>query len=550
MSFRRRWMLGYAVATFLSFPHPLPFAGGAVLDLGILVSFFAPVCLVFGLGALAPARAAASACLWTVLAHGAVLHFIYVVTVSYGHAPAAVGVVAPFALATYAASLAALFATGWTWLRDRRLANAWTAALLWTALDHLRSMAFSGWPWATMGYAQHLNPGLMGLAQWTGVYGLSFAIVLGGLGVAEAVVAARRGKRPSPATLAAIAFVIFLHGFGWATRIRPGLNDDMLAETVRIAAIQGNIDQGVKWDAAWALRTLAIYEDLSRQAAAEGAAIIVWPETAVPGPVELDARIQSRIEALSRQTGATFVVGSVGVDVDATGRVARFYDRALFVQPGEGFLPDRYDKSHLVPFGEYVPLRDMIGGVLGAVARGGARGDVTAGAAPRAVDLSLDPDPERGRDLERASGARTLRVGVPICYELLFPDLVRRFVGDGAGVLLGITNDAWYGRTGAPYHFLAITAMRSAETGLYGVRAANTGVSAVIDSGGWVQQQTPIFERGYLVADVPIHAGPGASRGTFYFRHGDWFAMLCWLGLSVSAVVGLRRSSQMKRREV
>jgi apolipoprotein N-acyltransferase len=123
-------------------------------------------------------------------------------------------------------------------------------------------------------------------------------------------------------------------------------------------------------------------------------------------------------------------------------------------------------------------------------------------------------------------------VGVPICYELIFPDLVRRFVVEGAQVLLAITNDAWYGRTGAPYQFLAITALRSAETGVWTARAANTGISAFIDERGRVRERTSIFERAWLVADVPLRP-PGISA-TFYVRHGDVFAGLCW-----AAVAGL-----------
>jgi apolipoprotein N-acyltransferase len=525
-------MTGYVVATFLSFPHPLPFAGGVVLDLGLGVSLLGPVCLVFGLVGLTPRRAALSAFVWTVLAHGLVLHFIYVVTVVYGHAPVVIGAAAPFLLAIYAAVIAALFGAGWAWLRERDFANAWTAALLWTALDHLRAMALSGWPWATVGYAQHLNPGLLGLAQWTGVYGMSFAVVLAGVGLAETVVSLRRGSRPSSATVAALATVLVLHAFGYATRSRPDREDEAHAGSIRVAAIQGNIDQGVKWNAAWIEQTLRIYEDLSRKAVADGAELVVWPETALPGTLETDPRMRARIVALVRETGATFVVGSVGVDLDPMGRIARFYDSAFFVDPQEGY-GERYDKTHLVPFGEYVPLRDLVGSFLGAVASGIARGDVTPGPAPRAVPLRL-----RGED----GVDRVVKVGVPICYELLFPDLVRRFVSDGGEILLGITNDAWYGRTGAPYHFLAITAVRSAETGVWLVRAANPGVSAVIDSGGWVREQTPIFESHYLVADVPLRRAPQEGGGTFYVRHGDVFAMLCWVMLLGAAILAGRRS--------
>lgn len=530
---QRRWMAGYVVATFLSFPQPLPFLPGVVLDLGIGISLAVPVCLVLGLAGRSVRQASVSAFAWTVLAHGFVLHFIYVVTRTYGHAPAAVAVIAPFALATYAAILAALFGAGWVWMRNVGYGNAFTAAILWTVLDHLRGVALSGWPWATLGYAQHLNPGLLGLAQWTGVYGLSFTVVLAGIALVELSRSRVRGETPSRSTLAALAVVVVLHGIGFATRIQPGVNDSMGNETIRVAAIQGNIEQGVKWNRAWLERTIGTYEDLSRKAAAEGAEIIVWPETAIPGAVEADAVMQSRVRMLAQETGASFVVGSVGVEVDRTnGSVGRFFDSAFLVEPSRGFT-ERYDKSHLVPFGEYVPFRGLLGGLLRAVASGIAGGDVTPGEAPRALDLRVEG---------RAETSRHLRVGVPICYELLFPHLVRRFVDDGGGILFGITNDAWYGRTGAPYQFLAITAMRSAETGVYTVRAANTGVSAVIDSGGWVREQTPIFESAYLVADVPLRrVGAADSSGkTFYVRHGDVFAVTCWVVLAATFLLAYR----------
>ena len=522
---QRLWMAGYVVATFLSFPHPLPFLSGAVLDLGLVVSLAVPVCLILGLAGRSLRQASVSAFAWTVLAHGFVLHFIYVVTRTYGHAPIGVGLIAPFALATYAAILAALFAAGWVWLRERGQANAFTAALLWTALDHLRAVALTGWPWATLGYAQHLNPGLMGLAQWTGVYGLSFTVVLAGVALLELSRSLARGARPSNSTWAALILVVVLHAFGFVTRIEPGVNDRMSQDSVRVAAIQGNVDQGVKWDRARLEQTLGRYEELSREAAAEGAQIIVWPETAVPGMLEAEAGMQDRVRALARETGASFVVGSVGVEFDRTsGRVSGFFDSAFFVEPSRGFT-ERYDKSHLVPFGEYVPLRGLLGGLLRAVASGIASGDVTPGPGPRAVEVRVaQPD----------GTIRSLRVGVPICYELLFPHLVRRFVDEGGAILFGITNDAWYGRTGAPYQFLAITAMRSAETGVYTVRAANTGVSAIIDSGGWVRERTPIFETAYLVADVPLRrVVPTDSSGkTFYVRYGDVFAAACWVVLA------------------
>jgi apolipoprotein N-acyltransferase len=186
-----------------------------------------------------------------------------------------------------------------------------------------------------------------------------------------------------------------------------------------------------------------------------------------------------------------------------------------------------------VPFGEYVPLRSLIGMFVGAVASGIASADVTPGERPRGV--VIDP------------GDGELRVGVVICFELLFPDLVRRFAADGSELLLAITNDAWYGRTGAPYQFLAITALRSAETGLWTARAANTGISAFIDGRGRVVQQTPIFEPAWRIADVPRARDP--SRSSFFVRHGNVFAGACWAGLAGLVSLAWRRQGPGSVRE-
>ncbi len=536
------WLAGYVVSTFLAFPHPLPFTDSVVLDLGLGVGWLVPACLILGLDGASGARAVRRAFLATLIGHGLVFHFIYVVTVFYGHAPVFVGVLAPFLLAIYPALLAALFAAGWVWLGARGGHGPWLAALLWTGLDYLRSMAFTGWPWATLGYSQHLNPGLLGIAPWTGVYGLSFVVVLGGAALLELGRSWRRRERPGPATALALSCVVLLHAVGLAGRSGPEPIDPTQVGVVRVAAIQGNIDQGVKWSPGWIEQTIAGYEDLSRRAAALGARVIVWPETAVPRALEADANLTQRIRTLAAETGATLVVGSVGIELaPESGRIERVFDSAFLVAPDRG-ITARYDKSHLVPFGEYVPLRGLLGSFLGAVASGIASGDVTPGEGPRAVELWLGSralEPEAG-ELVGPAG-EFVKVGIPICYELLFPDLVRRFVRDGAGMLLAITNDAWYGRTGAPYHFLAITALRSAETGVWTVRAANTGVSAIIDSEGRVRDRSPIFERSILVADVPLRSAAG-GEATFYVRHGDVFAQACCLLLLARIVAsGTRR---------
>jgi apolipoprotein N-acyltransferase len=317
--------------------------------------------------------------------------------------------------------------------------------------------------------------------------------------------------------------VLLAHGLG---ALAPDPEAAEERETVRVGVLQGNIDQGVKWSRAWSERTLSIYERLSREAVNAGARIVVWPETAVPGAIDGDPRLRHRLESLASDLDAHLVVGAVGLELDESLRVTHYFDSGYALDPVRG-LTDRYDKTHLVPFGEYLPFRALLGRFMGAVASGIARADVTPGERPRALALEA---PEGD-----------IRSGVVVCFELLFPDLVRRFAVDGAEILLAITNDAWYGRTGAPYQFMAITALRSAETGLWTARAANTGISGFIDGRGRVVGQTPIFEEAWLVEDVPRARNP--RGGTFYVRHGDVFARACWAAILVLGLLAWRRSS-------
>ncbi len=521
--------LAYAAATVGAFPHPL---SGHVVDGGLVLAWIAPALLLAAVRGLAPGRAAALGFAAGVAAYAGVLHWIYVVTVVYGHAPPAVGVVAPVLLATYIAAFSAAFAAGAAWFWRRATAGPLLMAAWWTALDHARSAALTGFPWATLGYALHGDAPLRGLASVTGVYGLSFAAVAGSAALLAALwPAAGFGGRWAAAT--ALGVVVALHGLGAA--LAPPA--DPGGPRVRIAVVQGNIEQGVKWSPDWAERTLAIYESLTRRAADEGAQWVVWPETAVPGSPDTDPELRERLVRLARETGTALVVGAVGVVPRPGGEFPALYDSAYLIG-GDGASTHRYDKAHLVPFGEYLPLRPLLGRFVRAVATGSAGRDVSAGDGPRALPLPLPG----------ASGTeRVLPVGVPICYELLFPDLVRRFAENGAAVLLAITNDAWYGRTGAPYQFLAITALRSAETGLWTARAANTGVSAFIDARGRVREQTAIFERDVRVAEVPLRAPNGGT--TFYVRHGDVFAAGCWAALAGAALLAARRGRRRGRQE-
>jgi apolipoprotein N-acyltransferase len=506
--FPRRVALAiYAVLIPLSFPHELP--GGGSIDLGIALAWFGPAALIVGIDGLAPRRAAWLAFLASLTGHALLFHWFYVVSVIYGGMPAWLGVLSPLLPSLYVSVFSAVFA--WTWARvaSPSRAPALLGACLWVAIDWARGHFLGGFPWATLGYALHLDWPLLGWTRWGGVYALSFLVALAGLVIGRAILTREPATRRVLGLM--LAGIAIAHPLGfWISS-----GDLGPAATVRIAAIQGNIDQGQKWNDERRAQILETYLRLSDEAGHRGARWIVWPETAVPGIIETDSALRARIGAIARRHEASLVVGATGVEVDPIGRrYSAFYDSAFLFDPA-GRVVDRYDKTHLVPFGEFVPLRGLFGRFFQALASGLSSMDVSPGPWPRTISVA-DPTSER-----------SLQVGVPICYELLFPDLVRRFAGQGAGVMLAITNDAWYGRTGAPHQFLAMTSMRSAETGLWTVRAANTGISAIIDARGRVREKSALFEEAVLIADVSVVTESADSTTTFYARFGDVFAGLC-----------------------
>jgi apolipoprotein N-acyltransferase len=361
------------------------------------------------------------------------------------------------------------------------------------------------------------------LTAVSGVYGLTFLAVLLGASALRFAGSRRERRREGFRELGIVAAALLAAaGIGGWQRIadRPVYEAQ---PRIRVAALQGNIDQNQKWSPQAFEATLLAYEDLTHRAAKDGAQLIAWPETAVPAPLAWP-ELHDRIAALAREVRTPLIVGAIGVDFDAQGRPTDHYDSA-FVFSAEGELLDRYDKTHLVPFGEYLPLGPLLGQFVRAIATGSIADDVSEGERVRAIDVPL-------------VNGETVRVGIPICYELIFPDLVRRFAADDAQLLVGITNDAWYGRTGSPYQFLAMTALRSAETRLSGVRSANTGVSALISSDGRSFATTPIFERDLLVGEVPILE---FSKPSFYTRHGDLFAHACTVATVLFSLLALLR---------
>ncbi len=382
------------------------------------------------------------------------------------------------------------------WLARRR-SPAWalaTAPCLWVGAEWLRGHLLGGFPWGTLGYSQYMRLTVIQVAELGGVHAVSFVLVAVNAALAGALTLS--GRRAVGGVGRAAALVGAVLAFGAARLREPPPPGEM-----RIALMQPSIEQPLKWDPDHVATTLGIYLELTRQAGAGRPDLVVWPETAAPTVLRRDPPLLGALSALSRQLGPRLLVGSIDV---LDGRPQRFSNTAFLVGPAG--IVGRYDKIHLVPFGEYVPLSGVIGFV-----RGWAEfiGDLEPGS--RVVVFPGPPAP----------------FGVVICYEGIFPDLFREFVNGGARVMVNMTNDGWFGRTSGPEQHLTMYPFRAVEHRIAVVRAANTGVSAFIAPTGQIVRHLGLFHRGVISDSVPLRRGR-----TLFTRLGDWVA---WLSLGLAA---------------
>ncbi len=401
--------------------------------------------------------------------------------------------------------------------RRTRIPAVLTMPIAWTAIEWFRTWFPVGFPWNLLGYAAYKNLELIQFAEFTGVYGVSALIVFFNA-VVYVVIFRRGGSRLQAVSLSTLtAMMIALVAFG-AWRISD-LKSAPSAGNFKVAMVQGNIPQSLKWDPKFLPQSYGVYQDETADAAKRGADLVVWPEAAAaflfqpddqyPAELASDAEYRTALLTLAKTQHEPILFGAPAL-ARADGRLG-FYNRAYLVSAnGQGEVDAHYDKIELVPFGEYVPARAILGFFVNKVVNG--FGDLIPGHEQTLFDLK---------------GAK---LGILICYESIFPDLTRREVNEGANVLVNITNDAWYGESSAPYQVLAMAALRSVETKVPMVRVANTGFSALIEPSGRIADRTPLFKRGTTIVDVswrPVR--------TLYTMVGDLFAEICF----VLTVIGL-----------
>ena len=388
------------------------------------------------------------------------------------------------------------------------------APFLWVAVELARTR-ITGFPWNLLGIAQVDNVALCRITEWTGVYGISLEIALVNVALAAAFLVPREKRGAMVAAALAAAAVL------QAGRLvdAPPAKADHTA-----LLVQQNIPVSAEWTPASLQQTLNELTRLTVKSAASSAVkidLVVWPESPAPFFTN-DPQFRAAVSEMARDTKVWTVAGAIGTSAaeGAIGANSPVFNSAVLISP-KGEWTARYDKMHLVPFGEYLPFPSIFsfaGGLTKEV------GEFQHGSSRRPLD------------------AGDQRIGVFICYESIFPDEVRQFADQGAQVFVNISNDGWYGDSGAFAQHLNQTRMRAIENNRWLLSATDTGVTAAIDPWGRVVARIPRKERTALAAPYAL-----TTATTFYTRHGDWFAYACAI-ISLGALLSRFTFSKNRKK--
>jgi len=421
----------------------------------------------------------------------------------YGGLSTPLAVLVLFLFCCYLGLYHGLFGLLMGWLarsRDYQRALV-TAPFLWVAVELARTR-ITGFPWNLLGIAQVNNVALCRIASWTGVYGISFEIALVNVALAAAFLIPKQKR--GAMIVASLAAAAVLQA-GQLVEEPPARSDHSAL------LVQQNIPVSADWTPDYFQQTLQDLRELTINSVAKNEsskiALIVWPESPAPFFTN-DPRFRNAISDIARTTNVWIVTGAIGSNGTTPNSEAPLFNSAALVSPS-GQWTARYDKVHLVPFGEYLPfprLFSFAGGLtkeVGQFEHGNWRKPLDAG----------------GENL-----------GVFICYESIFPDEVRQFANNGAQVLVNISNDGWYGDSGAWAQHLNQTRMRAVENNRWILSTTDTGLTASIDPLGRLAVRLPRKVRAALVAPYSL-----TSVTTFYTRHGDWFAFTCAI-ISIGAL--------------
>ncbi len=458
---------------------------------------------------------------------------------TYGKVPLPISYAILLLLTAYLGLYVGLYAAGAVWFRSLiPRYGFFVFPCLWVTLELIRTYALSGMPWGLLGYSQYRQIEIIQIADHMGVYGVSFLIVLVNVALAEFLswlMPYFRNFRPArlPWELAAMAalLVTLSWQYGLFTLSETPFSD-IPRSSISVGVVQPNVDQAVKWDTAYREETIARFDRLTEKLG-RATDLVVWPEAATPFVFEREPVYQLQLMALANRAQAPILFGSPAL---------RFYpDRrpylmnSAYLLAPDGQLLGRYDKHHLVPFGEYIPFKSSLLSFLDKLVEG--IGDFEPGTGPTV--LTLTPKPKSATAGTAGTTLRPINFGVAICYEVIFPNLVRQFAANGAEFLVTVTNDAWFGPSAAASQHFSMVVFRSVENHLAFARSANTGISGFIDPFGRIVEATPIFTEQAVKATMRVW-----RPYTFYSRHGDVFAYGCAIICALLFLFGIFRSKE------
>ncbi|GGH92714.1 apolipoprotein N-acyltransferase [Pseudomonas fluvialis] len=471
--------------------HLIALGAGALTPLALAPFAIWPLALLsialfyLGLRELTPRQAALRGWCYGVALYLAGSGWIYVSIHDYG---AASPLLAGGLTLAFCAAVALFFALpAWLWARYLRrprpgVAEALAFAALWLAQEAFRGWFLTGFPWLYAGYSQLDGP-LRGLAPLGGVWLLSFVLAL----TAALLCNLLQLRRQHLALASGLS--LLLGPWLLAQALNEHAWTHAKGEPLRVAAIQGNVEQNLKWDPDALEAQLALYRDMTL--ASPPAELIVWPETAVPVLKEYAEGYLAVMARIASDRQAALITGVPLRQVNAAGE-RRFYNAITVLGEGQG----TYLKQKLVPFGEYVPLQDLLRGLIAF------------------FDLPMS-DFARGPAQQPLLQAKGLRLASYICYEAVYPEFAAELARD-SDLLLTISNDTWFGRSIGPVQHLQMAQMRALEAGRWMIRATNNGISVLIDPQGRIQSRIPPFEAAILYGEVQAMQGH-----TPYLRFGS-----------------------------
>ncbi len=449
------------------------------------------------------------------------LYWVVIAVGRYGGFPWYLSCPTLLLLALYMSLFVIVFALSARFLINNAspLVTVWAVPCIWVGLDWIRSFLFSGFPWMDLGYALWKIPFLIQVADLVGHHGVTFLLVL--INVLLALLL--NGKLKNVSVLPIVLPVMILlacAGSYSAVRWHQTETEMEGARRARIGVVQGNIDQGRKWIPEEQKKTVMNY--LGRTdflSAASQLDLVVWPETALPF-YPPNSPLMIPLRTFMQKSDFSLLTGSPWYEIlDREKRDIRFSNRAFLLLP-DGSYGDYYDKSHLVPYGEYVPVKKLFPFLAPLVE---AVGDFTPG--------------KVGEPLQY----KGIKGGVLICFESIFPGIAREWVKNGANVLINLTNDAWYGKSSAPYQSFAMSIFRAVENRRSLIRSANTGISGFIDPLGRIMMSSQIFVPWAASVDIAL-----MEEITFAVRYGYLFAPLCFLlGVGMCLGVLMRRRQEI-----